>query len=135
MVRAAVAKQEEVKKEHKPCPLEPVFSPGKQSEYKFEKQRLEEAVLVKGIFQDNEVKGGNISFPFKKYKGDPLQNYTFVDGAEYEIPLAVMRHINSGCYYIEDAYLNGLLSADGKPMKNPNPKKKFRFTFKRLEDM
>jgi hypothetical protein len=133
MVRAAVAKSEVVKKEHQPAPLEPVFTKGTQDGYKFEKQRVEESRLVKGIFQDNEVKGGTVKFSFKKFKGDPIQTYAFTDGCEYEIPLAVVKHLNSGCFYMEDVFVNGLLSAEGTAMKNPNPKKKHRFTFKTAE--
>lgn len=130
MVRAAVAKSEVVKKEHIPAPLEAVFSKGSQSDYKFEKQRVEESRLVKGIFQDNEVKGGFIKFPFKKFKGDPIEIYELKDGCEYEVPLSVVKHLNSNCFYMEDVYVNGLLNPDGSAMKNPNPKKKHRFTFK-----
>ncbi len=101
--------------------------------YKFEKQRQEESRLIKGIFQDNELRGGTIKFPFKKFAGDPVVTYTLTDGQEYEIPLAVVKHLNSGCAYIQDAYISGMLTADGKPMKNPNPKKTHRFSFKTLE--
>lgn len=93
-----------------------------------EKQRKEEARLVKGIFQDNEIKGGSVHFFFKKFKGDPIQEYRLFDGQEYEIPLAVAKHLNSGCAYESHSYL---LGADGKPLKNP--KKTHRFSFKALE--
>jgi hypothetical protein len=117
-----------------PLPPEKIVEKGGQPEYKFEKQRTDEARLIKGIFQDNEIKGGTIKFPFKKFKGDPIVTYTFTDGCEYEIPLALVKHLNSGCFYQEDAYCgNGLLSPDGKPLKNPNPKRKHRFTFKTSE--
>lgn len=97
---------------------------------KIEQMRKEESRLVKGIFQDNEVKGGTLKFPFKKYKGDHIITYSLTDGQEYELPLMVVRHINSNCAYVENTYLNGLVTADGKPMLNPNPKKKHRFNFK-----
>ncbi len=109
-------------------------APAKETEApvidKIEKMRIEEARLVKGVFQDNEVKGGTLKFPFKKYKGDKIVTYSLTDGCEYELPLSVVRHLNSNCAYTEDVYQNGLLTADGKPMKNPNAKKKHRFNFK-----
>ena len=97
---------------------------------KIEQLRKEESRLVKGVFQDNEVKGGTLKFPFKKYKGDDIVSYNLTDGYEYELPLAVVRHLNSHCCYIENAYVNGMVTPDGKPMLNPNPKKKHRFNFK-----
>ena len=97
---------------------------------KIEQMRQEEARLVKGVFQDNEVKGGTIKFPFKKYPGDPIVTWTLTDGQEYELPLMLVRHLNSPCCYVENAYLNNMLTADGKPMLNPSPKKKHRFSFK-----
>ena len=105
-------------------------------EDRFEKQRKEESKLIKGIFQDNEIKGGTIKFPFKKYKGDKIEIYMLTDGVEYELPLSVVRHLNSNCFYQEDSYdKNGLLTPDGRPMKNANPKKKHRFSFKIAEYM
>lgn len=99
-----------------------------------EKQRIEESRLVRGVFQANG-EGGHVRFPFKKFKGDPIVDYHFIDGQEYEIPLAVVRHLNSNCFYSEDQYMNGLLGPDGKPLKNPNRKKRQRFSFKLLEHM
>jgi len=94
---------------------------------KFEQMRKEDARLVKGIFQDNEVKGGKVEFFFKKWKGDNIQRYNLEDGLEYELPLAVVKHLNSNCYYQEDCYIHGF---DGKPVKNIASKKKHRFSFK-----
>ncbi len=97
---------------------------------KIEQMRKEESRLVKGVFQDNEVKGGTLKFPFKKYPGEPITTWVLTDGQEYELPLSIVRHLNSGCCYVENAYLNNMVTADGKPMLNPNPKKKHRFNFK-----
>jgi len=95
-----------------------------------EKQRQEESRLVKGVFQDSEVRGGSVTFPFKKFKGDEIKMYSFVDGQEYEVPLAVVKHMNSGCFYEQDSYCKDLVTANGFPMKNPNPKRFHRFSFK-----
>lgn len=101
--------------------------------YRWEQQRKEDSKLIKGIFQDNEKKGGSITFFFKKYKGDPIKEYTLTDGHEYELPLGVVRHLNSNCYYQQDAYLENMMDPQGRPLKNPNPKKFYRFSFKPLE--
>ena len=94
---------------------------------KLERQRLEESKLVRGIFQDREVKGGSVKFPFKKFKGDQIVFYTLVDGEEYEIPLAVAKHLNSGCAYVKYSSIMGL---DGKVLKNPKPEHRFAFKSK-----
>lgn len=101
--------------------------------YRWEQQRKEESRLIKGIFQDHEKSGGSVSFPFKKFRGDEIKSYTLVDGHEYELPLSVVKHLNNGCYYFEDAYVDGLSDPSGRPLKNPNPKKKHRFSFKPTE--
>jgi hypothetical protein len=106
----------------------PVGDPEAPMIDKFEKQRKEESRLVKGIFQDNEIKGGTVRFCFKKFKGDPVKEYVLTDGQEYEIPLSVAKHLNSGCAYEQHSYL---LGPDGKHIKNP--KKVHRFAFKSLE--
>lgn len=105
-------------------------APAPVSTYKFEKQRQEESRLIKGIFQDNELKGGTLKFPFKKFQGDQIVTYNLTDGQEYDLPLSVVKHLNSNCFYSEDLYVTGLVTPDGKPIKNPNPKKKHRFSFK-----
>lgn len=102
-------------------------------EYRWEQQRKEESRLIKGVFQDHEKKGGSVSFFFKKFKGDPIKQYDLVDGHEYELPLSVVKHLNSNCCYMQDSYLDGLSDPMGRPLKNPNPKKVHRFSFKPLE--
>jgi hypothetical protein len=105
-----------------------VADPNEPMNDKFESMRLADSKLVKGIFQDNEVKGGQISFPFKKWKGDSVKEYTLIDGQEYELPLGVVKHLNSGCAYQSHSWL---LGPDGKHIKNS--RKTHRFSFKVLE--
>src|SRR5271168_3412929 len=68
---------------------------------------------VKGIFHNYECQGGTVMFPFKAYKWDEVQNYTFVDGKEYEIPLGVARHLNKNCWY---PVHENVLDMNGKPI-------------------
>lgn len=76
-----------------------------------EKNRAEDARLVKGIFKNLECQGGDVEFAYHKYKGDPTRIYRFVDGEEYEIPLGVAKHLNQQCKYKKSRYL---VDADGK---------------------
>jgi hypothetical protein len=62
-------------------------------------QRKKERELVRGKFIFHEVPGGIMEFNFKKYKGDPLEKFSFNDGEIYTIPLGVARHLNTNCKY------------------------------------
>lgn len=95
---------------------------------KFEAMRKEDSRMVTGIFQDNEVKGGTLDFFFRKWKGDEVKRYILEDGKEYELPLGVVRHLNSGCAKEEHSYL---LGPDGKHIKTG--RKDHRFSFKTKE--
>ena len=59
-----------------------------------EKERKEDAKLVKGIFKNLEVAGGDVKFPYRKHRGENIRLYHFHDGEEYEIPLGLAKHIN-----------------------------------------
>lgn len=59
----------------------------------------EEKRIVRGRFKDLECPGGLKEFSFRKFKEDPLRNYSFKDGEVYEIPLYVARHLNNNCSY------------------------------------
>ena len=54
---------------------------------------------VKGMFKFYEVPGGELSFVFLEFKGDPVQYYSLKDGEIYEIPLGVARHLNKNGWY------------------------------------
>ena len=106
----------------------PMADPGKPMNDKFEQMRKEDSRMVKGIFQDNEVKGGSVHFFFRKWKGDPVAEYKLIDGKEYELPLGVVKHLNSGCCYEEHSYL---MDPQGKHLKTG--RKVHRFSFKSSE--
>jgi hypothetical protein len=54
---------------------------------------------VKGIFRFYEVAGGTLSFVFKCWKEDPVENFTLNDGAVYTLPLGVAKHLNKNGWY------------------------------------
>ena len=97
-----------------------------------EQRRLweEESRLVKGIFRCHEPRGGEVTFSFKKYKWDNVIKYTFRDGEQYEIPLAVARHLNEDCNYVQHT---NVLGPDGRPTKNTAGKKVSRMNFESLD--
>lgn len=73
----------------------------KQS-YKFQRDKDQEP--VKGIFRFYEVAGGCLSFVFKAWKEDQVENYTLNDGAVYTLPLGVAKHLNKNGWYPIHAY-------------------------------
>lgn len=75
------------------------------------KQFKEDSKLVKGIFKNLEVKGGDLEFAYRKYKEDPIRIYHFEDGKEYEIPMGVAKHINNST---KVPIHSDLLGPDGK---------------------
>lgn len=90
----------------------------------------EESRLVKGIFRCHEPRGGSVTFSFKKYKWDPTKTYTLVDGHEYELPLAVARHLNQNCNYSVHQHI---LDSQGKPILDVGGKQVSRMNFESLE--
>ena len=89
----------------------------------------EESKLVKGVFRCHEPRGGSVKFYFKKYKWDPVKEYTLVDGEQYEIPLAVARHLNQNCSYQRHSHV---LDKNGNPSVDRN-KMVSRMNFESLE--
>lgn len=57
-----------------------------------------ESQMVTGVFRDLEVgAGGNLRFSARKYPWDQVENWNFVDGQTYSVPLWVARHLNENC--------------------------------------
>ncbi|MFW6121418.1 MAG: hypothetical protein ACOC80_11045 [Petrotogales bacterium] len=92
-------------------------------------QRDKDRELVKGIFRFYEVPGGTLSFPFRKYAEDNVEQYDLEDGKIYTLPLGVAKHLNNNCWY---PVHNHLLNEDGKPSKVVG-KKVHRCAFQSLE--
>jgi hypothetical protein len=84
---------------------------------------------VRGIFRCFEPAGGSFTFSFKKHKGDPVEQYTLVDGESYTLPLMVAKHLNQNCWYPQHSHV---LDANGNPTKEVG-KKIQRCSFESLE--
>ena len=78
-----------------------------------ETARKADAKLVKGIFKNLECAGGDLSFAYHAYKGEPTRVYHLIDGNEYELPLGVAKHINNQCKYKKSKHL---VNRDGSRM-------------------
>jgi len=87
--------------------------------------------MVRGIFRFFEVPGGNMSFPFRKYKEDEVENFSLNDGEIYTLPRGVAHHLSNNCWYPEHAYK---MDDHGKPSIQIT-KKKRRCSFEPLDFM
>lgn len=103
--------------------------PAPESDYRWEKERIRDSKLVKGIFRFHEVRGGSLSFSFRKYKGDPVDEYTMQDGEVYEVPLRVAVHLKESGWYPIHKYA---VDENGLPSKVIGQKVK-RYTFEPLD--
>mgnify|MGYP001564099196 CR=1 FL=1 len=84
---------------------------------------------VKGIFRYHEVEGGSMSFSYKAYKEDPVENYELYDGQVYTVPFGVAKHLNKNGWYPVHAYTT---DENGKPSMKVGQKVR-RFSFQSLE--
>lgn len=87
--------------------------------------------MVRGIFRFFEVPGGNMSFSFRKYKEDEVENFSLNDGDIYTLPRGVAHHLSNNCWYPEHAYK---MDDHGKPTVQVT-KKKRRCSFEPLDFM
>ncbi len=86
--------------------------------------------MVRGIFRFHEVPGGSMSFPFRAYKGDPIENIgPLVDGQVYTLPLGVARHLNKNLWYPQHSHA---LDERGMPIFKVSQKVR-RASFQSLE--
>ena len=94
-----------------------------------EAMRKKDNKMVKGVFRCFEPRGGNITFSFKKYAGDDVQQYNMTDGDTYDIPLMVAKHLNNNCWYPKHTHV---LDVNGKASVEIG-RKVHRCTFESLE--
>lgn len=100
-----------------------------QKKKNFAYLRDKEREMVTGIAKNYECPGGVIEFMFRKWKGDPIAKYSFLDGQVCRIPLGVARHLNTNCWYPVHAQAQ---DSNGRPSYKIG-KKVRRFGFQSLE--
>lgn len=70
-------------------------------------QRDKDREPVKGIFRFYEAPGGTLSFCFRAYKEDPIEQFALKDGEVYTLPLGVAKHLNKSGSYPEYEFFQG----------------------------
>lgn len=109
--------------------VKPTTKQRKLSPEEIKKERERDHQVVKGIFRCFEPRGGSVTFVFRKYKGDPVEKYSFTDDHTYEIPMMVAKHLNQHCWYPKHTHV---LDANGNPSVQVGKKVK-RFAFESFE--
>jgi hypothetical protein len=82
---------------------------------KLEKEKKEDAKLVKVEYLNSRGKHERLTKPYCKYAGDPIQIWHFIPGKVYEIPLGLVKEVNDKNKHMKKR--SGLVSIDGEPVK------------------
>lgn len=86
-----------------------------------ERQKKEDARLVKAEYMNSRGRHERLTKPYCKYAGDPIQIWHFIPGKVYEVPLGLVNEVNdknkvmkkrSGLVSIDENNVN----ADGSPL-------------------
>lgn len=77
---------------------------------KIEKEKKEDARLVKVEYMNSRGKHERLVKPYCRYAGDPIQIYNFIPGYVYEIPLGLVKEVNKS----KMPRRSGLVSIDGE---------------------
>jgi len=94
----------------------------------YEQLRARDNEMVRGRFKYEEVPGGTLVFSYKKFKNDPVRNFTLEDGKIYTIPRGVAKHLaTSGSYPIHEYQTD----ENGRPIVRIGRHKR-RYTFESL---
>ena len=95
----------------KMCEAPSVKVKDKTFKEKLEAQRKRDQEMVSGFFDNYEVEGGTLKFPFRKYAG-PIKWYTLKDKEVSSIPRGLADHLNEHCWYPIHEHR---LDTNGKP--------------------
>jgi hypothetical protein len=81
-----------------------------------ERQKKEDARLVKAEYMNSRGRHERLTKPYCKYAGEPIQIWHFIPGKVYEVPLGLVNEVNDKNKIMKRR--EGLLSIDDKPVQN-----------------
>ncbi len=81
---------------------------------KAEKEKKEDARLVKVEYMNSRGRHERLSKPYCRYAGDPIQQWHMIPGQVYEVPMGFVKEVNE----IRVPKRSGLLSVDGKDIND-----------------
>ena len=84
-----------------------------------EAEKKEDAKLVKVRYLNSRGRHERLKKPYCKYAGDPILQWSFIPGQEYEVPYGLVKEVNgkkmikrSGLVSVDDNAIN----EDGSPL-------------------
>lgn len=80
-----------------------------------EKQKKEDARLVKAEYMNSRGRHERLTKPYCRYAGDPIQIWHFIPGKVYEVPLGLINEVNDTNKIMKRR--EGLVSIDGNPVQ------------------
>src|SRR5580692_3484890 len=85
---------------------------------KIEKEKKEDARLVKAEYMNSRGRHERLEKPYCKYAGDPIEMWRFIPGKVYEVPLGLVNEVNDKNKIMKKR--EGLVEVDGVPIQNNN---------------
>lgn len=89
------------------------FKPEHKKE--LERQKKEDAKVVKAEYLNARGRHERLEMPYCKYAGDPIQQWRFIPGKVYDVPLGLVKQVNDKNKMIPKR--SGLVSIDGEPLR------------------
>ncbi len=89
------------------------FTP--ENKAKLQKQKKEDARVVKAEYMNSRGMHERLTKPYCKYAGDPIGIYHLIPGRTYELPLGFINEVNDSSKYIPKRA--GLLAVDGESVR------------------
>lgn len=80
---------------------------------KLEKEKKEDARLVKVEYINSRGRHERLTKPYCKYAGDPIQQWHLIPGYQYEVPYGFVKEVNN----IRMPQRSGLVSLDGQDLR------------------
>lgn len=83
---------------------------------KLEKEKKEDARIVKAEYWNSRGQHERLTKPYCKYAGDPIQVWHLIPGKTYDLPMGFIKEVNDQNRV--PARRSGLLSVDGKSVRD-----------------
>lgn len=87
-----------------------------ENKKEMERQKKEDARLVKAEYMNSRGRHERLTKPYCKYAGDPIQIWHLIPGKVYELPLGFINEVNDKNKIMKKR--EGLLEVDGKHVQN-----------------
>lgn len=86
---------------------------------KCEKEKKEDARIVKVKYINARGKHERLSKPYCRWSGDPIQQWHLIPGYTYEVPYGLVKEVNEEQGVMKKR--SGLVSVDGKDLNEGKP--------------